>query len=124
MSAQKQHGLTLLEVLVALVILTIALTAVIKATTENIRGTSYLQEKTLGTWVGLNILNQARLNLIQFPEAPEYRDGNDVNLGQAWDWKGQVKTTPNPKIREVHVKVFHPQDHHLITELMSYIYVV
>ena len=122
MVLEKQAGLTLLEVLVALVILAVALTAIIKATAENIRATAYLQEKTYATWVGLNALNQTRLELIQLPEAPEHRDVKELLLGQDWEWQGFIKKTDNARIREIHIKVFHLPDHQFITELTSYAY--
>lgn len=118
----KQNGLTLLEVLVALVILAVALTAIIKATTENIRATGYLQEKTLATWVGLNVLNKARLELLQLPQAPERQTIQEQMLGQAWEWQAYVKNTRNAHIHEIHVLVFHLPDHRLITELTGYTY--
>lgn len=122
MFPEKQAGLTLLEVLVALVILAVALTAIIKATAENIRATTYLQEKTLATWVGLNALNKARLELIQLPEAPEHQDNTEIVLGQEWEWQGFIKKTANPHIREVHVQIFHLPDHQLITEVTGHTY--
>jgi len=122
MIEENQKGLTLLEVLVALVILAVALTAIIKATIENIRATAYLQEKTLASWVGLNALNHVRLELIPLPNAPEHRDIHEFMLGQQWEWQGSIKKTRNAHIQEVHIKVFHLPDHHFITDLTSYIY--
>lgn len=122
MVLQKQTGLTLLEVLVALVILAVALTAIIKATAENIRATAYLQEKTIATWVGLNTINKARLELIQLPEEPEHRDIQELILGQDWEWQGNIKSTSNTRIHEIHVKVFHLPEHRFITELTGYMY--
>jgi prepilin-type N-terminal cleavage/methylation domain-containing protein len=57
-SQHTQSGLTLIEVLVALAIISIALTAIIKATSENIRGTAYLQDKTIAMYVARQILNE------------------------------------------------------------------
>jgi general secretion pathway protein I len=122
MANDNQKGLTLLEVLVALVILAVALTAIIKATTENIRATGYLQEKTLATWVGLNAMNKARLDLLQLPQVPEYRAVSEVFLGQDWEWQGFRSPSKNPRIQEVHVKVFHLPDHRFVTELTGYLY--
>ncbi len=121
-SMQKQNGLTLLEVLVALVILTLALTAIIKATTENIRATGYLQEKTHATWVGLNVLQKTRLELLRLPKAPEKQTGEEEMQGQSWEWQGYLKDSKNTRIQEIHVLVFHLPEHRLITELTGYTY--
>ena len=123
MAYPREKGLTLLEVLVALVILAVALTAIIKATTENIRATAYLQEKTQATWVGLNVLNQARLALLQLPQAPEHRSVKETQLGQSWEWQANLTPTPNGHIQEIQVTVFHLPDHRAVTELTGYLYV-
>lgn len=123
MAHSTQKGLTLLEVLVALVILALALTAIIKATTENIRATAYLQKKTQATWVGLNVLNQVRLELQSLPEAPEKRSAQETWLGQSWEWQAYRSPTPNPHIQEVEVKVFHLPETQAVTELRGYLYV-
>lgn len=120
---QTQHGLTLLEVLVALVILAVALTAIIKATTENIRATAYLQEKTQASWVGLKVLNQARLSLIQLPEAPEHRSYHETLLNQTFECQAHRTQTRNPHIQEIGVTVFHPPNSEAIVELTGYLYV-
>lgn len=106
----------------ALVILGVALSAIIKASSENIRATGYLQEKTIATWVGLNILNRAHLQLLQLPPTPDHYDLNENALGQEWECQAFIKATGNAHIPELHVKVFHRQDHRLITELTGYRY--
>ena len=60
----NHKGFTLIEVLIALAILAIALTAVIEATSKNIQNTLYLQNKTIASWVGLEIINEAKINFL------------------------------------------------------------
>jgi len=50
------RGFTLIEVLVALLVLAVALGALIKAGSEHARNTAYLQERTLAGWVASNLL--------------------------------------------------------------------
>lgn len=118
----KITGFTLIEVLIALAIISIALTAVIKAASQNIKDTFYLQEKTIANWVGADIMNQARLNLIKLPLKPEKEEQEQETLGETWQWQAYLASTPNPHIREVHVLVFKQSDHPL-ANLVSYIYV-
>ena len=66
-----QAGLTLIEVLIALAIVSIAMTAIIKATSQNIRSTQYLEHKTLAAWVGEEVLNKARVELLRLPFPPD-----------------------------------------------------
>lgn len=115
------RGFTLLEVLIALVIIAIALTAIIKTTTESIHGNIYLREKTIATWVALNAIHQTRAGLIQLPEAPGKREENAHMLNQTWQWQGFTQKSDNSCIRELHVQVFHQPEHRFMTELVGYV---
>ncbi|MFO7808537.1 type II secretion system minor pseudopilin GspI, partial [Guyparkeria sp.] len=53
---RTSRGFTLLEVLVALVVLAVALGALIKAGSEHARNTAYLQERALAGWVAGNLV--------------------------------------------------------------------
>ena len=54
------QGFTLLEVLIALAIISIALTAIIKASSQNIKDTAYLEDKAIANWVGLEVMNEVK----------------------------------------------------------------
>ena len=121
-SRPHEAGLTLIEVLIALAILGIALTAVIQSATQNIRNTLYLQNRMVATWTGLNIINQIRLNLISIPGAPDHLSETVETLGQSWNWEAMMQTTANPRIKRIIVDVYHEPDHHRFSHLESYIY--
>ena len=53
---RNNNGFTLIEVLVALVVLGVALAALVKTGSEHARNTGYLRERTLAHWVGQNLL--------------------------------------------------------------------
>jgi len=99
-------GLTLIEVLIALAIIAIAMTAVIKAVTQNIQGTNYLQEKTISLWVGELVLNEARVGIRVLPAKSEQEVHTMEMLGRNWYWRGGVEETPNKRIRKIAVDVF------------------
>ena len=65
------RGFTLLEVLVALVVLGVALGALIKAGSEHARNTAYLQERTLAGWVAGNLLADYEAGLRQVETGTE-----------------------------------------------------
>lgn len=99
-------GFTLIEVLIALAITAIAVTAVIKATSQNIRSTGYLQNKTIAMWVGEDVINRARLGLITLSDE-EGEEKESMNmLGQTFYWQGKQEQTPNKRIYQLNVKVF------------------
>lgn len=103
---RPQQGFTLIEVLIALAIIGIAITAVIKATSQNIHATSYLQKKTLALWVGQEIMNETRANLLNLGDSTGNQKLTTEMLGEDWDWKREIQDTPNPRIRKVIVKVY------------------
>jgi general secretion pathway protein I len=119
---QNEKGLTLIEVLIAMAILSIALTAVIKSASQNIRSTLYLQNRTIATLVGTNIVNSIRMGLIRMPGAPDQLSGNDQTLGQPWTWKAAMNVTPNPRIRQIIVDVYHQPDDKRFAHMESYVY--
>ena len=102
----KAEGLTLIEVLIALAIVAIAMTAIIQATSQNIRGTNYLQNKTIAMWVGQQVLNEARLNLIMIPKPPDKLKAATDMLGSTWYWQATQSDTRNKNIQQIEVRVF------------------
>lgn len=105
-SPKNQSGFTLVEVLIALAIVGIAMTAVIKATSQNIRSVSYLQTKTTALWVGQQVLNQARVGLLKVDSTSSNQKLTTELLGQEWYWELEEEETPNPQIKKLIVKVF------------------
>lgn len=127
LSKCNQLGLTLIEVLIALAIVSIALTAIIKATAENIRATTYLQKKTFAQWLAQNKLNEVLVGLHRVPAIchPE----TVQMLNQQWYWCGMQTPTPNHHIKKINIKVFTEADdanneEHAIIQLESYLYAV
>ncbi len=114
-------GFTLIEVLIALAIVGIALTAIIKSTSQNIRDTQYLQQKVIANWVAMRIINEARAELIDLSKSNEISDETEM-LATFWTWRATVEPTPNPKIQALHVAVFPKDSDQEIINLSSYLY--
>lgn len=119
---RKTTGFTLIEVLIALAILSIALTAIIKSTSQNIKNTLYLQNKTIAMWTGTNMLNEVRAGILAIPAAPDHLETETESLGQMWICKASLITTPNPKIKEIDVDVYEKASHMKLAHLVSYVY--
>jgi len=102
---RKSAGLTLIEVLIALAIVSIAMTAVIKATAQNIRSTHYLQDKMVAMWVGQEVLNEIRAGVRPVPTSDAEEEITNM-LGQDWHWQLSAEETPNKRIKKVKIKVF------------------
>lgn len=118
-------GLTLIEVLIALAIISIAMTAVIKATSQNIRGTGHLQQKSEAMWVAQNVLNEVQAGVIDLPAGSDSLSQKTTLLGQEWYWQASRTATPNKRIAKIEVQVFTQAEHEqgvALVTLESYLY--
>lgn len=62
MSRETERGFTLVEVLVALMVVAMGLAALMVAVSGAARTSGYLRDKTLAQWIALNRLSEVRLN--------------------------------------------------------------
>ena len=88
----KSAGFTLLEVLIALVIVTLAVSALLGTVTSSGSNVVYLKEKTVAEWVALNRLTEIRISQ-QFPDKGR-RTGNAEMAGMRWQWEEEVTELP------------------------------
>lgn len=103
---KRQAGLTLIEVLLALAIVGIAMTAVIKAASQNIKSTAYLQNKTIAMWVGQQVINEVRAGLIELDSSSRNQKLTTDMFGHDWYWQMEQSETPNKNIKKITVSVF------------------
>jgi general secretion pathway protein I len=84
----RSRGFTLIEVLVALAIVTIGMAAVMEALTSSANTAIYLQDKTFAEWVALNRMETVRLT----GAAPGTGTSNDTieYAGRNWEWRQKV----------------------------------
>jgi general secretion pathway protein I len=122
----QQAGLTLIEVLIALAIIGTAMTAVIKATSQNINSSGYLQRKTTAMWVGQQVINELRAGTLKMESSSGTQRLTTEMLGRDWFWQTAEEETPNPKIKKIIVKVFVNEEEEAeaapIITLESYVY--
>jgi len=97
-------GFTLLEVLVALAILSIALVALVRMASLEARALAQLQEATLAQWVAANVIAELR---IREPRAePGRRQGSVEMGGRRWRWQMLIEPSAEAKILRLEVDVF------------------
>lgn len=102
-ASEKDTGFTLLEVLVALLLLSLALVALVRLAGLDARGTAQLREGTIAQWVAANALAETRLR-DGFP-ALGRSTGEATMAGQRWRWTLEVSATEEPGIRRMDVQV-------------------
>jgi general secretion pathway protein I len=99
----RRRGFTLIEVLVALAIVTVGMAAVLGTLTSSADTVSYLRDKTFANWVALNQIALVRISG-QLP-APGKSDGDTDFAGRKWHWHQEVTTTQVPGIVRMDVSV-------------------
>lgn len=98
----KDQGMTLLEVMVALVIFSTAALALMNSVSLNVRFTHGLADTLQASWVAENQLAQAQLTGSDFPDTAQ--EGREMMGGRDWHWRTQrVKTANNAFADEIQV---------------------
>jgi len=101
----KARGFTLVEVLVALVIVAFGVGAVLAALSASAGNVSALREKTLAQWVALNRVSDSRLSLQPLKNGATEGDIKGFANGD-WHWQ-QIVTAVQaiPGLQQITVKV-------------------
>ncbi len=102
-SARQSQGFTLIEVIVALVVVSLGMLGVITAVSQTASNSGYLRDKTLAHWIAMNRLTEARLQ----KSAPGVaKTSDEVEMGnRKWKWTMNVTQTPVETIRRIEVTV-------------------
>lgn len=120
-SIQNKAGFTLVEVLLALAVIAIALTALLKATAQNIENTHRIKEKTISHWVAMQGVSMIQLNLVQVNLSQETTQATTM-LGQKWYWRAKTSSTPSKKIQQLTISVSAKQAGPFREELIAFRY--
>ena len=104
MIPRRPRGFSLIEVLVALVVVALALLALARTARMQVRAFDALRERTLAGWVAANVLTETRL-AIAMPGVGR-SDGRLDFAGRQWRWEREVQSTSDAQIRRVDVRVF------------------
>jgi general secretion pathway protein I len=96
-------GFTLIEVMVALVVIALGMLGVIQAVSQTANNSGYLRDKTVAHWVGMNQLTEVRLQ----KSAPGIdKTSDEVEMaGRRWKWTMEVTQSPVETIRRIDISV-------------------
>jgi general secretion pathway protein I len=101
---RTSRGFTLVEVLVALAVVALGLTALMVAVSGTARTSGYLRDKTIAQWIALNRLTQVRL---QVNKLGDTQDTGQIDFaGQKWHYDTRYFDTQFQSMKRVVVRVY------------------
>ena len=98
------RGFTLVEVLVALMIVAMGLAALMTAVSGTARASGYLRDKTLAQWIALNRLSEVRLNTNTLGDNHDTGEVDFAN--RKWHYDTRYFTTSVASMKRVVVRVW------------------
>ncbi len=101
--AARQHGFTLIEVLVAMTIIAVGVSALVASAGASAWRADYLREREFGRWVASNALTELQV----LPAWPSVGTTNkEVQMGQfQWFVRTRTQAVADPDLRRVDVQV-------------------
>lgn len=104
MKHSAARGFTLVEVLVALMIVAMGLAALMTAVSGTARATGLLRDKTLAQWIALNRLSEVRLNLNKMGDSHDTGQVDFAN--RQWHYDTRYFDTSINTVKRVVVRVW------------------
>lgn len=109
MRQRAQQGFTLVEVLVALVVVAIGLSALMVAVSGTARTSGYLRDKTLAQWIALNRLAEVRLTVNKLAQSSSATNGDKGEVqfaSRTWHYDTRYYDTQFQSMKRIVVRVW------------------
>lgn len=103
MRRAPSRGFTLLEVAVAVAIVSIGLIAAFNAIVHMAHSTAMLRDRAFADWIGMNMISSIRISG-DFPDVGSF-DGSTEFAGREWRWEAQVAETGVTDLRRIDLHV-------------------
>lgn len=118
-SLKYKSGMTLLEVMLALVILATAGLAVMQAASQSLNNQNYLQQKTFATWIASNRLAELKLEE-KWPGLAWSREEVEF-AGAKWYLRYEGVATGNTSFRALDIEVSDTKDGQALGYIRTYV---
>jgi len=113
-------GFTLIEVMLAMAIFSIAGVAILGAAESNVRNLGHIEQKVLASWVASNQLVEATLDKKWPPK--NNKQGKVELAGREWFWQQKVIKTTDKDMRAIVMEVrLEENKESSLTSLMTYV---
>jgi general secretion pathway protein I len=103
-AARSAAGFTLVEVLVALMVVAIGLAALMVAVSGTARTSGQLRDKTIAEWIALNRLAEVRLNLTKYGQNTDAGELDFAN--RKWHYDTRYFDTSINSMKRIVVRVY------------------
>ena len=110
-------GFTLIEALVALIIVALGMMAVHTQLNQYVVTSVYIRQKTLASWIATNKLTELSVQN-QWPETGDEEDDIEY-AGQQWHYRVEISVTQVPNLRRADVSVSLGEDPERILHTVS-----
>ena len=116
----KSAGFTLLEVLVALTIISLSLGALISTSGSHASSAGYLKQKTIAHWVAMNEITRLQVEQAWLDKGDTR--GSTQMAGTEWFWTRTVKETEDENAQQVEFRIYLDEDRESsLTRLIGYL---
>lgn len=117
---QLKRGFTLIEVMLAMAIFSVAGIAILGTADTNARNLGHLESKIVASWIASNQMVEVTLDTTWPPK--NNRKGKVELAGQEWFWQQKVIKTTDKDLRAIVMEVrLQEKDEAALTSLMTYV---
>lgn len=119
MTARRRKGFTLLEVLVALAITSLAAVMIAGEFSQMLDNSVSMRERTYASWIAQNKITELRL-ANQLPEVST--SSGDVQFAnETWYWRAEISESGVENLFRVNVSVYYPDEDSKVRDVNGFI---